>query len=114
MHRVSDWEKLVLRERVITTQRRDPMQTQCNPEQLQFSCVERRRVGAAFDGGTVSSDTGALMLGRADEAIGLIDRLAGWFIDWRQSGLLQHAVWTRVRQRRVAVALGESDHKGPV
>src|SRR5258705_11481851 len=53
MHRVSDWEKLVLRERVITTQRRDPMQAQCNPEQLQFSCVERRRVVAAFDGGTV-------------------------------------------------------------
>lgn len=36
------------------------MRAQCNPEQLQFSCVKRRRVVAAFDGGTVSSDTGAL------------------------------------------------------
>ena len=52
------------------------MQTQCNAEQLQFSCVERRRVVAAFDGGTVSSDAGALLLGRVDEAIRLIDRLA--------------------------------------
>jgi hypothetical protein len=42
------------------------MQTECNAEQLEFSCVERRRVVAAFDGGTVSSDAGALLLGRAD------------------------------------------------
>ena len=27
------------------------MQTECNAEQLEFSCVERRRVVAAFDGG---------------------------------------------------------------
>jgi hypothetical protein len=60
------------------------MQTQCNAEQLKFSCVERRRVVAAFDGGTVSSDAGALLLGRADEAIGLIDRLARSFIDERR------------------------------
>jgi hypothetical protein len=36
------------------------MQTQCNAEQLEFSSVERRRVVAAFDGGRVSSDAGAL------------------------------------------------------
>ena len=41
------------------------MQTQCNAEQLQFSCVERRRVVAGFDGGTVSSDAGALLLRRS-------------------------------------------------
>ena len=44
------------------------MPTQCNAEQLEFSCVERRRVVAAFDGGTVSSDAGALLLGRTDAA----------------------------------------------
>ena len=51
------------------------MPTQCNAEQLEFSCVERRRVVAAFDGGRVSSDSGALLLQRTDQAIGLIDRL---------------------------------------
>src|SRR5258708_7806206 len=106
MHRVSDWEKLVLRERVITTQRRDPMQAQCNAEQLEFSGVERRRVVAAFDGGTVSSDAGALLLGRTDEAIGLIDRLAGCFIDEREPNLIEHAVRTLVGQRVFGMALG--------
>ena len=52
------------------------MRTQCNPQQLEFAGVEHRRVVAAFDAGTVSSDGGALLLARTDQAIGLIDRLA--------------------------------------
>jgi hypothetical protein len=85
------------------------MRTQCTPEQLQFSCVERRRVVAAFDGGAVSSDAGALLLGRADEAIGLIDRLAGCFIDERDPDLIEHAVRTLVGQRVFGMALGYED-----
>jgi hypothetical protein len=85
------------------------MRTQCNAEQLQFSCVERRRVVAGFDGGTVSSDAGALLLGRADEAIGLIDRLAGCFIDERNPELIEHAVRTLIGQRVFGMALGYED-----
>jgi hypothetical protein len=63
------------------------MPAQCNAEQLQFSCIERCQVVAGFDGGTVSSDAGALLLGRTDEAIGLINRLAGCFVDARKPEL---------------------------
>jgi DDE family transposase len=56
-------------------------------------------VVAAFDGGTVSSDAGALLLGRTDEAIGLIDRLAGCFIDERNPDLIEHTVRTLIGQR---------------
>ncbi len=45
--------------------------------------MERRRVVAAFDGGTVSSDAGSLLLKHADGAVGLLDRLAGCFADRR-------------------------------
>jgi hypothetical protein len=43
--------------------------------------MNRRRVVAAFDGGTVSSDAGTLLLARTHAALELIDRLAGsaWF-----------------------------------
>jgi hypothetical protein len=75
------------------------MPTQCNAEQLQFSCIERRRVVAGFDDGTVSSDAGALLLGRADEAIGLIDRLAGCFVDARKPELIEHSLRTLIGQR---------------
>lgn len=85
------------------------MPTQCNAEQLEFSCVERRRVVAAFDGGTVSSDAGGLLLQRADQAIGLIDRLAGCFIDERDADLIEHSVRTLIGQRVFGMALGYED-----
>jgi hypothetical protein len=85
------------------------MPTQCSAEQLEFSCVEGRRVVAAFDGGTVSSDAGALLLGRTDQAIGLIDRLAGCFVDERDPELIEHSVRTLVGQRVFGIALGYED-----
>jgi hypothetical protein len=85
------------------------MHTQCNAEQLEFSSVERRQVVAAFDGGTVSSDAGALLLGKADAAIGLIDRLAGCFADHRRPELIEHTVRMLVGQRVFALALGYED-----
>lgn len=85
------------------------MPTQCTAEQLEFSCVERRRVVAAFDGGTVSSDAGALLLGRTDEAIGLIDRLSRCFVDERNPKLIEHSVRTLLGQRVFGMALGYED-----
>jgi hypothetical protein len=85
------------------------MPTQCNAEQYEFSCVERRRVVAAFDGGQVSSDAGALLLKSADEAIGLIDRLAGCFVDERRADLIEHTVRTLIGQRVFGIALGYED-----
>ena len=85
------------------------MRTQCNAEQFEFSCVERRRVVAAFDGGTVSSDAGALLLQSTDAAIGLIDRLAGCFIDERNPDLIEHTVRTLIGQRVFGMALGYED-----
>ena len=85
------------------------MHTQCNAEQIEFSCVERRRVVAAFDGGRVSSDAGALLLKRTDEAIDLIDHLAECFVDYRDAGVIEHSVRTLVAQRVFGIALGYED-----
>lgn len=85
------------------------MPTQCNAEQLQFSCVEKRQVVAGFDGGTVSSNAGALLLGRTDEAIGLIDRMAGCFVDARKPELIEHSLRTLIGQRVFGMALGYED-----
>jgi hypothetical protein len=85
------------------------MRTQCNAEQLEFSWAERRRVVAAFDGGTVSSDAGALLLGKADAALGLVDRLSRCFVDARDPDLIEHSVRTLVGQRVFGLALGYED-----
>jgi hypothetical protein len=66
-------------------------------------------VVAAFDGGRVSSDAGALLLGRTDRAIGLIDRLAGCFRDGRSAISSEHTVRTLVAQRVLGIAAGYED-----
>ena len=64
---------------------------------------------AAFDGGQVCSDGGALLLKRTDEAIGLVDRLARCFVDGRQAGSVEHSVRSMLAQRIFGLALGYED-----
>ena len=46
------------------------MPTNCSCAELfEFAPVEGRAVVASFDGGTITSDAGALLLGEADRAI---------------------------------------------
>lgn len=85
------------------------MQAQCNAEQYEFAGVGRRRVIAAFDGGQVTSDAGALLLKRTDEAIGLIDRVAACFRDGRSQALVEHSTRTLIGQRLFGLALGYED-----
>jgi hypothetical protein len=86
-----------------------PMPTECNPERFEFARVEGRQVVAGFDGGRVTSDAGALLLGATDRAIGLVGRLAGCFRDARKPELIEHEVATLVGQRVFALALGYED-----
>ena len=85
------------------------MPTECNATLFEFAPVEGRRVVAAFDGGTITSDAGALLLGETDRAIRLTDRFATCFIDARMPELVEHTVGTMVLQRVVGIALGYED-----
>jgi hypothetical protein len=64
---------------------------------------------AAFDGGAISSDAGALLLGETERAIRLTERFAACFTDARVSSLVEHSVGTLVMQRVVGIALGYED-----
>jgi len=66
-------------------------------------------VVAAFDGGAITSDAGALLLGETDRAIRLTDRFAACFTDERAPELVEHGVGTMVLQRVVGIALGYED-----
>lgn len=85
------------------------MPTECIPNLFGFEPVEGRRVEAAFDGGAMSSDAGALLLGRTDRAIRLLDRFASCFRDGRSAELIEHEVTTLVSQRVIGIALGYED-----
>ena len=85
------------------------MLTDCNPSLFEFAPVEGRSVVAAFDGGAITSDAGALLLGDTDRAIRLTERFAACFIDARMVQLVEHGVDTMVLQRVVGIALGYED-----
>jgi hypothetical protein len=85
------------------------MPTQCNPDQFDFARADGRAVVASFDGGAITSDAGALLLGATDRVLGLTRRLAACFQDSRNPAYTEHAVETLVMQRIVGIALGYED-----
>ena len=86
------------------------MPTECNPTLFEFAPVENRRVVAGFDGGAITSNAGALLLGAADRAIGLVGRFGACFSDARAPGEVEHELATLVGQRVfVGIALGHED-----
>jgi Transposase DDE domain group 1 len=85
------------------------MPTECSRDLFGFAAVEGREVVAAFDGGAMTSDAGALLLGATDRAIGMMERLATCFHDERRQDLIEHEVVTLLGQRVFGIALGYED-----
>jgi Transposase DDE domain group 1 len=85
------------------------MPTECSPALFEFVPVEGRAVVAGFDGGAITSDAGALLLGATDRAIGLVRRFATCFRDARAPERVEHEIPTLVGQRVFGIALGYED-----
>ena len=85
------------------------MPTECSPARFAFAPVEGRAVVAGFDGGAITSDAGALLLGATDRAIGLVRRFAACFTDARAPERVEHEIGTLVGQRVFGIALGYED-----
>ena len=85
------------------------MQTECSADLFGFTAVDGGRVVAAFDGGAMTSDAGAVLLGATDQQIRMIERFAGCFRDHRAAELIEHTVARLVGQRVFGLALGYED-----
>lgn len=85
------------------------MKTECKPEQLEFQSLGRREVIGRFDGGRITSDGGGLLLREVDQRIGLLDRLANCFSDYRNPESIEHSVRALVAQRVYGLTLGYED-----
>jgi hypothetical protein len=71
--------------------------TQCSRDLFGYEVVEGGHVVAASDGGAVTSDAGALLLGATDRAIGLVTRFATCFADRRAHAQVEHSIEAMVR-----------------
>jgi hypothetical protein len=83
--------------------------TESRQQAFEFQAHESRKVTADFRGGYLSSDGGALVLRGVDLKLGLIERLAGCFVDLRDQRFVEHGVAELLRQRIGALALGYED-----
>ena len=85
------------------------MNTQRSGNQLIFQGFGARSVVADFDGGTITSDAGALLLAATDRFGEYLRRFADCFIDHRSQSLVHHSVEQLVSQRVLGIALGYED-----
>jgi hypothetical protein len=83
--------------------------THCNPSAFAFQDLNHRAVVAAFDGGTITSDAGGLLLREVDDTFGLLDAFTRCFTDHRDPELIEHSVGDLLRQRIFGLCLGYED-----
>jgi Transposase DDE domain group 1 len=83
--------------------------TECIQSSFEFAGPGRRTVVARFDGGTMSSDGGALLLQRTNQRLNLLGRAAACFQDRRKPWLVKHSVAEMLAQRVYGLALGYED-----
>ena len=85
------------------------MDTQCNLIQLEFHALGKREVIGKFDGGTITSDAGGLLLRETEKRTSIVSRFATCFEDLRDPRLIEHTVAELVAQRVYGIALGYED-----
>lgn len=74
-----------------------------------FPAVLGKKVTAAFDGGRLTSDGGALLLSMAERGLGICDALAACVIDRRDPTRTIHSVADIFKARVLAIACGYED-----
>jgi hypothetical protein len=83
--------------------------TECNQSGFGFEACGSREIVARFDGGTISSDGGALLLRETDKRLNLLPRLGECFLDGREAERTEHSVLEMLAQRIYGLALGYED-----
>jgi len=83
--------------------------TQCNQESFEFHPLFGRAVRCRFDGGTITSDAGGLLLREVEKRTKIVERFAACFTDHRDAERIEHTVRELVAQRVYGLALGYED-----
>src|SRR4051812_38378463 len=73
--------------------------TECTQSRLPFANHGSREVVAEFSGGTITSDSGALLLRETDGRMKLLARFSQCFLDARNPVFVQHPVEQMLAQR---------------
>ena len=83
--------------------------SESTPEQLRFPPVAGLSVRADFNGGTLSSDFGPMLLRGIDQRIGLSEQLSAALRDRRHPSYIDHSLRDLIAQRVYQIACGYED-----
>ena len=83
--------------------------TECTQTSFQFATESRREVVARFDGGTITTEAGGLLLHNTEQKTGILRQFASCFQDHRDPTRTEHSVGELVRQRIYGLAQGYED-----
>src|SRR5438105_2683381 len=83
--------------------------TECIQSAFEFASHFSGQVWARFDGGTITTDSGGLLLRETDRRLNLLPRFAQCFLDGRSPVFVEHSVEQLVSQRVYGLALGYED-----
>ncbi len=85
------------------------MSTERTQVTFEFHGLFQRKLKARFDGGSITSDAGALLLREVEKRTGLLAGFAGCFRDRRNPRLIEHTVGELLGQRAYGLCLGYED-----
>ncbi len=83
--------------------------TECTQTSFSFATDSQREVVARFDGGTITTEAGSLLLHRTEQRTGILRQFAHCFSDYRNPDRIDHSVPELGRQRVYGLALGYED-----
>lgn len=83
--------------------------THCKSNKIKFQDLDLKNVIAAFDGGNITSDAGALILREMDKANDFIKDFSLCFTDYRDQDLIEHKLEELLKQRIFSICLGYED-----
>ena len=85
------------------------MQTECRNVKLEFQVPGARPIVAEFNGGTITSEAGVLLLKEVEARRQIIKQFAACFTDHRDQEKIEHSVEDLLAQRIYGLALGYED-----
>lgn len=85
------------------------MTTECSGQSFFFHPLASREIVARFNGGTITSDAGGLLLREIEQKAQIVARFAGCFEDFRDPELVDFTAEELLKQRIFGLCLGYED-----
>ena len=86
-----------------------PATTECTSAVFNFGQLEGRQIVSDFNGGSLTSDGGLLLIQQIDEHFGITQAFAQCFTDQRDPKRLKHPLFNLVTQRVYSIVQGYED-----